>query len=44
MNQWHFVIGAYVISLPVLTWLVMSSLAVMRRAEKAADEFRRGDR
>lgn len=42
MNQWHFVIAAYSISIPVLGWVVISSFAAMRSAEKAADELKRG--
>jgi heme exporter protein CcmD len=42
MNQWHFVIAAYALSIPVLAWVVIASFVAMRRAEKAVDELKRG--
>jgi hypothetical protein len=41
MNQMSFVIAAYMVSVPVLVALTLSSLFAMRKAEKAAQDSRR---
>ena len=42
MNQWHFVIAAYVATLVPTAGLLLSAFAAMRRAERDADELRGG--
>jgi hypothetical protein len=41
MNQWNFVIAAYVISLLGVGLLILWGYTSMRRAEAAADKFRK---
>ncbi len=39
MNQWHFVIAAYVITLVGTATLLFSSMRAMRLAERRAEEI-----
>ena len=41
MNQWSFVIAAYVVTVVALAGLTLWAYAAMRRAEAAADQLRR---
>jgi hypothetical protein len=43
MNPWPFVIAAYAIAIAATAWLLLSSLASMRRAEADADKLRGND-
>lgn len=43
MNQWTFVIAAYAVMLIATGGLLASVFAAMRRAEAAADAFKRRD-
>jgi threonine/homoserine/homoserine lactone efflux protein len=43
MNPWPFVIAAYAVSIAGTAALCWSSWRAMRRAEKRADQMKRGD-
>ena len=42
MNQWHFVIAAYVVALVPTAGLLLWSFVAMRRAERDANGLRGG--
>jgi heme exporter protein CcmD len=41
MNQWSFVIAAYVVTILAIAGLLLRSFAGMRRAEAEADKLRK---